>query len=95
MSHNSHIADHVIETAARRLDDPDPEVRSMAGEIMRLAQNRPPLGLLGQYAASLPRTGALSDPRLGSILEGYSAPANPLLSLFEKDSAPPAGAHAK
>ena len=29
MSHNNHIADRVVQIAARRLDDPDPEVASM------------------------------------------------------------------
>jgi len=31
MSHNNHIADRVVQIAARRLDDRDPEVASMAG----------------------------------------------------------------
>ena len=51
MSHNQHIADHVEEIAARRLRDPDPEVRAMAGEIMRLSQNRTPLGPLANHNA--------------------------------------------
>jgi hypothetical protein len=51
VSHNKHIADHVVEIAASRMHDHDPEVRAMAGEIMRLAQNRPPLGSLEHYSA--------------------------------------------
>jgi hypothetical protein len=51
MSHNEHVADRVVEIAARRMHDYDPEVRALAGEVMRLAQNRPPVGSLGHFNA--------------------------------------------
>ena len=51
MSRNKHVADHVVEIAARLMHHPDPEVRELAGEVMRLSQNRPPVGSLAEYNA--------------------------------------------
>ena len=51
MSHNEHVADHVVEIAARLMYHPDPEVRELAGEVMRLSQNRPPVGSVAEYNA--------------------------------------------
>jgi hypothetical protein len=72
MSHNEHVADHVVEIAARRMHNYDPEVRALAGEVMRLAQNRPPVGSLGHFnALTMGRryAGAQKSAFEGTLLE--------------------------
>jgi hypothetical protein len=40
MAHNEQVAEHVVEIAGRRMHDDDPEVRPLAGEVMRLSLAR-------------------------------------------------------
>jgi hypothetical protein len=84
MSHNSHLTDEDMHDAAELMHHHDPKVRKVAAIVMRMGQNRPPLG---------------ADPLINALLDRYTDTPVPSLADVLRNGLsthgePPRGAHA-